>query len=89
MENDIDKINEPIETETPPSPQPQANASKGKELRKKLPRWLLVAALIATGAGATVGTILDEEVVGEIPVTVSQTILVSEDDTQQTYNYAA
>ncbi len=92
MEHDMDKINEPIETGTPASPQPEtqpeANASMFNRMRKKMPRWLLVAVLTATGAGAAVGTIMNGEVLGEMPVAVSQALLVSEDDTQQTYNYA-
>jgi len=91
MEHDI---NDPIETETPSSlqlrsqAQPGTDASGDKGLQKRLPKWLLVAALAATGAGAAVGTILDGEVVGEIPVAVSQALLVSEDSTWQSYNYA-
>jgi len=91
MEHDI---NDPIETETPSSPQlrsqaqPGTDASGDKGLQKRLPKWLLVAALAATGAGAAVGTILDGAVVGEIPVAVSQALLVSEDSTWQSYNYA-
>ncbi len=46
--------------------------------KKTLPVWLLVAALTTAGAGAAVGTVLAGQVVGEIPVTVSQALLVGD-----------
>jgi len=46
--------------------------------KKTLPVWLLVAALTTAGAGAAVGTVLSGQVVGEIPVTVSQALLVGD-----------
>jgi len=44
---------------------------------KKLPGWIIVAACVITGAGAAVGAVLAGNVTGDIPVTVSQSILVS------------
>lgn len=41
-----------------------------------VPIWLLVLALVAVSAGAAVGTVLSGKVVGDIPVTVSQALLV-------------
>ncbi len=46
--------------------------------KKAIPIWLLVIALVASGAGAAAGTILAGRVTGEIPVAVSQALLVSE-----------
>ncbi len=44
--------------------------------KKVIPIWLLVLALVTTGAGAAAGTILAGKVTGEIPVAVSQALLV-------------
>lgn len=46
--------------------------------KKALPIWLLVIALVACGAGAAAGTILAGKVTGEVPVAVSQALLVCE-----------
>ncbi len=43
---------------------------------KSLPVWVLAAALIAASAGAAVGTVLSGQVQGEMPVAVSQALLV-------------
>ncbi len=45
-------------------------------LGKAIPVWMIAMLLIASGAGAAVGTILQGNVVGEMPVTVSQALLV-------------
>ena len=45
-------------------------------LGKVLPIWLIAILLIASGAGAAVGTVLQGNVVGEMPVAVSQALLV-------------
>ncbi len=45
-------------------------------LGKVLPIWLIAVLLIASGAGAAVGTVLQGNVIGEMPVTVSQAVLV-------------
>jgi len=44
--------------------------------KKTIPAWLLVMALTLAGAGAAVGTVLAPKITGEIPVTVSQALLV-------------
>jgi len=44
--------------------------------RKAIPVWLLVLVLAAAGAGAAAGTVLAGKVVGEVPVAVSQALLV-------------
>jgi len=46
--------------------------------KKTLPVWLLVTALVVAGAGAAVGTVLAGNVTGEMPVTVSQALLVAD-----------
>ena len=46
--------------------------------KKAIPVWLLVLALVVCGAGAAVGTVLTGNVTGEVPVTVSQALLVGE-----------
>ena len=46
--------------------------------KKNIPVWLLVTALGVAGAGAAVGTVLAGQVTGEIPVTVSQALLVGD-----------
>ncbi|MCD6452901.1 MAG: DUF11 domain-containing protein [Dehalococcoidales bacterium] len=46
--------------------------------KRSIPIWLLVLALIACAAGAAVGTILGKKVIGDVPVTVSQALLVGE-----------
>jgi len=46
--------------------------------KKNIPVWLLVTALAVAGAGAAVGTVLAGQVTGEIPVTVSQALLVGD-----------
>jgi len=46
--------------------------------KRTLPVWLLVTALVVAGAGAAVGTVLAGNVTGEMPVTVSQALLVSD-----------
>ncbi len=46
--------------------------------KKNIPVWLLVTALCIAGAGAAVGTVLAGQVTGEIPVTVSQALLVGD-----------
>ena len=57
----------------------KATRRKVKILGKKaIPLWLLVLALIVAGAGAAVGTILVGKVTGEVPVTVSQALLVGQ-----------
>ncbi len=43
--------------------------------KKAIPVWVLVIALVATGAGAAAGTVLAGKVTGEIPIAVSQAIL--------------
>jgi len=45
--------------------------------KKTLPAWLLVMALTMAGAGAAVGTVLAPKITGEIPVTVSQALLIN------------
>ena len=53
-----------------------------KELRalgRKFPAWLLALALTVSGVGAAVGTVLAPKIGGEIPVTVSQALLIDED----------
>ena len=42
---------------------------------KALPIWLMAMLLVASGAGAAVGTVLQGNVIGEMPVTVSQALL--------------
>ena len=87
------ELQNPIVQEAPESLAENAHNPNGQEtgrqkgFTKKLPKWLLIGVLAATGAGAAVGTILTADVVGEMPLAVSQAILVSEEDTQQTYNY--
>ncbi len=44
--------------------------------KKAIPVWLLVMALVATGAGAAVGTVLTGNVIAEMPVTISQALEV-------------
>jgi len=66
----------------------------------KIPMWLIVVALIASGAGAAAGTVLAGRVTAEVPVAVSQALLVcdpswltslddtvSQDAPQQLYNH--
>jgi hypothetical protein len=48
--------------------------------KKAIPVWLLVVALVACGAGAAAGTVLAGKVTGEVPVAVSQAILVDTPD---------
>ena len=43
---------------------------------KTIPIWLAVMALVAAGSGAAVGTVLAGNVIAEIPVTISQALLV-------------
>ncbi len=43
---------------------------------KAIPIWLMVLALVTIGAGAAAGTVLAGKVVGEMPVAVSQALLV-------------
>jgi len=53
----------------------------GKVIRigkKTIPVWLLVGALTTAGAGAAVGTVLAGNVTGEMPVTISQALLVAD-----------
>ena len=45
-------------------------------LGKMIPVWMIAMLLIASGAGAAVGTVLQGNVVGEMPVTVGQALLV-------------
>ncbi len=45
---------------------------------KAIPVWLLVLALVVSGAGAAVGTVLAGSVTGNVPVAVSQALLVGE-----------
>jgi len=49
---------------------------KTKLFGRMIPIWLLVLALVAASAGAAVGTVLSGKVVGEVPVAVSQALLV-------------
>ncbi len=57
----------------------KATRRKVKILGKKaVPLWLLMLALIVAGAGAAVGTILVSRGTGEVPVTVSQALLVGQ-----------
>jgi len=51
---------------------------KVRVFRRHIPLWLLILALVAAGVGAAVGTILSGRIIGEIPVTVSQALLVGE-----------
>ena len=46
--------------------------------KRTLPVWLLVGALTTAGAGAAVGTVLAGRITGEIPITVSQALLVDD-----------
>ncbi|MCD6452903.1 MAG: hypothetical protein J7K77_01225 [Dehalococcoidales bacterium] len=48
---------------------------KVRILGKTFPAWLLVGAMVASGAGAAAGTVLAGKVTGEIPVAVSQSLL--------------
>jgi hypothetical protein len=48
--------------------------------KKAIPIWLLVIALVACGAGAAAGTVLAGKVTGEVPIAVSQAILVDTPD---------
>ncbi len=50
--------------------------SKIKILGKSFPVGLLIAALVVASAGAAVGTVLSGQVQGEMPVAVSQALLV-------------
>ncbi len=49
---------------------------KVRILRSGIPLWLLALLLVAAGVGAAVGTILVGKLIGEVPVTVSQALLV-------------
>ncbi len=58
---------------------------------KVLPIWLIVVALVTAGAGAAVGTILAGKVTAEVPVTISQALLVGKpqfDQIEHTPNVA-
>ncbi len=68
--------------------------------KNKIPTWLIALALIASGAGAAAGTVLAGSVTAEVPVAVSQALLVSgpswltsledtvsQDAPQQLYNH--
>jgi hypothetical protein len=46
--------------------------------KKALPIWLIVILLVTAGAGAAAGTVLAGKVTGEMPVAVSQALLVGE-----------
>ncbi len=46
--------------------------------KRTIPVWLLVGALTTAGAGAAVGTVLAGRITGEMPVTVSQALLVGD-----------
>ena len=45
-------------------------------IKMKIPRWLLIFALVASGAGAAAGTVLSGEITGEVNVSVSQPLSV-------------
>ncbi len=53
-----------------------ARGIKRGKLGKSIPLWLLVIFCIAIGSGAAMGTVLAGDISGEIPVAVSQSILV-------------
>lgn len=46
-------------------------------MMEKIPTWIIIGALLASGAGAAVGTVLSGSIVGKAPVTVSQALLLS------------
>ncbi len=46
--------------------------------KRAIPIWLIVLVLVACGAGAATGTVLVGKVTAEVPVAVSQALLVSE-----------
>ncbi len=50
--------------------------SRRGRLSKAIPVWLLVITCVAIGAGAAAGTVLAGKVTGQIPIAVSQAILV-------------
>lgn len=52
--------------------------------KKVIPVWLLVLALVAAAAGAASGTVLAGRVIGEVPVAVSQALLVGYPDNEAT-----
>jgi hypothetical protein len=54
--------------------------------KKALPIWLLVIVLVASGAGAAAGTVLAGKVTGEVPVAVSQALLVEAPEWQDSLN---
>jgi hypothetical protein len=45
-------------------------------LGRAIPVWLLILTLVVAGAGAAVGTVLAGQIGGEMPVTVSQALVV-------------
>ena len=47
-------------------------------VKKAIPAWLLVMVLVVCGAGAAAGTVLAGKVTGEMPVAVSQALLVGQ-----------
>lgn len=51
-------------------------ASRTPRMGSNIPVWLIAMALILASAGAAVGTVLAGKVTGEMPVTVSQALLV-------------
>ncbi len=48
-------------------------------LRRAIPVWVLAILIAAAGSGAAVGTLLSGEITGEMPMTVSQALLVDGD----------
>ena len=48
--------------------------------KKAIPIWMLVLALVACGAGAAAGTVLAGKVTAEVPIAVSQALLVCDVD---------
>lgn len=52
--------------------------------KRGIPVWIMVMLLILASAGAAVGTVLSGKVVGEMPVTVSQALLVGKPAAQTT-----
>ncbi|KXA93994.1 hypothetical protein AKJ66_00060 [candidate division MSBL1 archaeon SCGC-AAA259E22] len=43
---------------------------------KKIPAWILVASFVVAGAGAAAGTVLQGQITGKAPVTVSQALVL-------------
>ncbi len=54
---------------------PHRQSRRGR-LGKAIPVWLLVVTCVAIGAGAAAGTVLAGQVTGQVPIAVSQAILV-------------